>query len=345
MRVAEHPKKEYKQRSVLEMIEQAQRQSNSLSYNIEKSTSLLRLAESLDPTTRWSQYVASQNRMAELSRNLPIYQLNLDKTKTIRDLIDSISNKISTFEGLKLNTSLQRTLETARLASKPPTQFISPEGWDSGSQVSELNSVISRIKNSIEQYNQFSKLESFKVLSDMNNLSFKEVLNFDLTQEDVIELSSKSISEIDSNLSDEVKSGKDFSLYSNEAKKRLSYVFHIYLLPLLFIVTSILIAPHVEQAKKELNALATQKEVKSLIRSPPATFDHKALKGYRFTMVNNLNLREENSIDSNIIETLPIGTIVKIIDKSNRSWLLVEVEINGELEQGWVLRRYTTYFK
>jgi len=25
--------------------------------------------------------------------------------------------------------------------------------------------------------------------------------------------------------------------------------------------------------------------------------------------------------------------------------LLVEVEIDGELEQGWIFRRYTTYFK
>ena len=343
--MTEHPKKEYKQRSVLEIIEQAQRQSNSLSYNLEKSTSLLRLAESLDPTARWTQYVAAQNLMTELSRNLPVYQLNVDKTKTIRNLIDSIPNKISTFEALKLNASLQRTHETTRLASKPPTQFIFPKGWDSGSKVSELNSVISRITNSIEQYNQFSKLESFKVLSDLNNLSFKEVLNFDLTQEDVIELSSKSISEIDSNLSDEVKSGKDFSLYSNEAKKFLAYFYHIYLLQFVLGLASGLATYYILQAQEESKELSTQQEVKAFTRSSTTTFDRKALKDYRFTMVNNLNLREKNSIDSNIIEILPIGTIIKIIDKSNRSWLLVEVEINGELEQGWVLRRYTTYFK
>ena len=48
---------------------------------------------------------------------------------------------------------------------------------------------------------------------------------------------------------------------------------------------------------------------------------------------------------SEIITALPIGSLVEVIDKSHRSWLLVEVEIDGVLEQGWVSRRYTAYFK
>ena len=62
-------------------------------------------------------------------------------------------------------------------------------------------------------------------------------------------------------------------------------------------------------------------------------------------MINSLNFRDEPSMNSNVIDSLPIGTTVRVINKSDRSWLLVEVEINGELEQGWVLRCYTTYFK
>ena len=57
-------------------------------------------------------------------------------------------------------------------------------------------------------------------------------------------------------------------------------------------------------------------------------------------------MREKPNMKSNIIDRLPIGTLIEIIGKSdNRSWLLVEVEINGEIEQGWVLRTYTEYFK
>jgi len=37
--------------------------------------------------------------------------------------------------------------------------------------------------------------------------------------------------------------------------------------------------------------------------------------------------------------------LVELIDRSNRSWLFVEVEVDGELIQGWVSRKYTVYFK
>jgi hypothetical protein len=48
---------------------------------------------------------------------------------------------------------------------------------------------------------------------------------------------------------------------------------------------------------------------------------------------------------SNVITGLPIGTLVDVIDKANRSWLLVEVEVNGSIEQGWISRRHTVFFK
>lgn len=116
-------------------------------------------------------------------------------------------------------------------------------------------------------------------------------------------------------------------------------------MPVLFLIIGILITPHIQQVQEELKTLTTQKEVKAFTRSPPATFDRQALKGHRFTMVNLLNFRDKPSMNSNVIDSLPIGTTVRVVNKSDRSWLLVEVEINGELEVGWVLRRYTTYFK
>lgn len=347
MRVTEYTKKEGKQLSMMEIANRIQKQVNPLAYNLERTGKLLKMAENLDPTKRWPQYLALKDLVTQYSKTLPMNNIYLNNNAmiTIRELVDSISTNIVALESLKVAVPSQDFLKAARSISGSSTQFVFPKGWGSGSEVSELNSVMSRLTKSIEQHSQFGNLKSFKVLSDLNNLSFKEVLNVDLTQEDLIEFSSKSISEIDSNLNDEVKTGKDFNLYSDEAKKRLSYIFHTYLLPVFYIIIGILMTPHIQQAQEELKILTTQKEVKSFTRSPPATFDCKALKGYRFTMVNNLNLRESNGIDSNIIEILPIGTTVRVIDKSDRSWLLVEVEINGELEQGWVLRRYTTYFK
>ncbi|WP_442966455.1 SH3 domain-containing protein [Psychrobacter sp. PL19] len=100
-----------------------------------------------------------------------------------------------------------------------------------------------------------------------------------------------------------------------------------------------------QQFQEVSKTLETSREVKSFIRSPAPLIDRQALKGYRVTTVNTLNFRDNAGMSSMIVDTIPIGTIVRVIDKSNKSWLLVEVEINGKLEQGWVLRRYTTYFK
>ena len=85
--------------------------------------------------------------------------------------------------------------------------------------------------------------------------------------------------------------------------------------------------------------------MKSFTRSSHLVVNRQTLKGYRVTTVNTLNFRDDFGMDSTIMDTIPIGTIMRVIDKSNKTWLLVEVEVDGELEQGWVLRRYTTYFR
>ena len=48
---------------------------------------------------------------------------------------------------------------------------------------------------------------------------------------------------------------------------------------------------------------------------------------------------------SDVVGFLPLGTVVDVIDKSNRSWLLVEVEIEEEMIVGWIGRAHTKYFK
>lgn len=213
------------------------------------------------------------------------------------------------------------------------------------SQTSFTNSLFSEYADAFKQLGSLRKLESFQAIFRLNDFQFEEVISTTLTQEDVTNFSEKPISKVESDLSDKNKLGKDFNLYVDEDKKYLSYIYHYYLLPFTFIIVSILIAPYIQQAQAELEILTNQQEVKAFTRSPPYTFDRQSLKGHRFTTVSLLNLRDNPSMNSNVIDSLPIGTVLRIINKSNRSWLLVEVEINGELEQGWVLRRYTTYFK
>lgn len=101
----------------------------------------------------------------------------------------------------------------------------------------------------------------------------------------------------------------------------------------------------VNQAKKGLKEVKTKSNVKSFTRKSHTSFDRSLLKGCRVTISESLELKDSPNIDALVIDTLPIGTLLEVLDKSNRSWLLVEIKIDGELEQGWVLRRYTTYFK
>ena len=99
------------------------------------------------------------------------------------------------------------------------------------------------------------------------------------------------------------------------------------------------------EARKETVAITTPQDAKNFVKKPNKKFDRTALKGFRVITANTLNLRENPGMKSEIITTIPIGTLVEVIDKSDRSWLLVEVEIDGNLELGWISRRYTAYFK
>ena len=99
------------------------------------------------------------------------------------------------------------------------------------------------------------------------------------------------------------------------------------------------------QAKKELKEVKSKSDARAFTRKNHSSFNRSLLKGFRVAIVDSLELKESPNVGANIIETLGIGTLLQVLDKTDRSWLLVEVEIDGELEQGWVLRRYTTYFK
>lgn len=292
--------------------------------------------------------IMPQDTFLEMTKGMSAYNNDLMSVK--ERMIQSIGG-ISVYEDMMVSANLVRksiepyrsTFDTARILFEASESFKVVRELQS--QLALANFISSEYAGVFEQFKLLRNLDSFQTIFRLNDVQFEEVISTNLTQKDVTSFSEKPISAIDSELSDEIRSGKDFSLYSDEDKKYLSYIYHSYLLPFMFLIVGILIAPHVQQAQAELEGLTTQKEVNAFTRSPPVTFDRRALKGHRFTTISLLNLRDKPSMNSNVIESLPIGTIARVISKSDRSWLLVEVEINGELEQGWILRRYTTYFK
>lgn len=334
---------EMREPPAMKMARENQARLDSLSLATRATDNLLKIAKDLDYFKRLTGYTTNQGLLSQLSQS----NLAIDGSISgmLNTLYESNSLNQSLFESNKFNKAIIDAFKVIHLGLKPRTQFILPEGFTSEDQVSNLSSVISKSIELFTQLEQFKKYSSFAVLSSLNEDFFGEILKNTLTTDDVEEFSEISISKIDSNLNDEIKSGKDFSLYSDKSKKFLVYLYHYYFLPVLLSCLASLIMLDILQAKEELKIIETQQEVRAFTRSPHATFDRNSLKGHRFTIVGNLNFRENPSMDSNSIEMLPIGTIVKVIDKSNRSWLLVEIEIDGVLDQGWVLRRYTTYFK
>ncbi len=291
--------------------------------------------------------VAFQDTFLELRKGLSAY----NNAMSVRDRV------IQSMGGMNVHTDIIASVNLARNSVKSyrstfdtahsvfRTSEISRFVRDIQSQKAITNSILSDYAGVFKQVESLRNLESFQSIFRLNDFQFEEVISTSLTQEDLTSFSEKPISEIESDLSDEIKSGNDFSLYSDKAKKILVYFYHIYLLQFLLGIASGLATYYILQAQEEAKALTTQQEVRAFTRSPRATFDRQALKNHRFTMINSLNFRDEPSMNSNVIDSLPIGTTVRVINKSDRSWLLVEVEINGELEQGWVLRCYTTYFK
>lgn len=84
-------------------------------------------------------------------------------------------------------------------------------------------------------------------------------------------------------------------------------------------------------------------DVKELAKHLKAELTPETLSGYRLATVDGLRLREDPSMDSQIITQLSKGALLTIVNKGLRSWIMVEVKIDDEIYVGWVSRRYTKH--
>ena len=144
----------------------------------------------------------------------------------------------------------------------------------------------------------------------------------------------------------ELEGNRDYKALSERAQVFLLYVYHYYLLPILIncMIVPMIIA-HTQKVQTELQENKTPAEVRSYVRNPVHGVNKELLKGYRVVTGSNVHLRKEPTMKSEIITKLPLGKLIKVLNKSNRSWLHVEVDIEEEIFVGWISRRYTTYFK
>ena len=98
--------------------------------------------------------------------------------------------------------------------------------------------------------------------------------------------------------------------------------------------------------KPLLSMYLAPKEVKSIVKEEIQKNELNTLYGKRITLTD-LNLRDMPKQSATLLETIETGKILNIVNEKglHKSWLKVEIDLNGEKVQGYVLRRYTTIIK
>ncbi|UYZ85313.1 SH3 domain-containing protein [Entomomonas sp. E2T0] len=314
-------------RSIQKLNEAA---TNNLTSLATRQSGLMKLA----------QLAAENNKLAFAWRESTAIKLAGDLAK---------SNK---FASLALQTpevisSLKMFVEATKLSGLYFQQPEAVKHLENFSKTFQLPSIAKSQIEVLKQFSEISNLASFKALTNLKNSPLFNRPSVDclsnISPEQIID---KSFLEIDSQIREEVLSTTDFNTLSEKTKNILTYLYHYYFLPFFLSCLVTHMMTQSSEVRKELEHVSTPAEAKAFVRSYSKSSDWLSLKGYRVTIADSLNFRSRPSTKSEVITTLPIGTLVEVIDKKTyRSWLLVEVEINGEFVQGWVSRRYTDYFR
>ena len=175
----------------------------------------------------------------------------------------------------------------------------------------------------------FSELDSL----DTDHLDLPEDQDFAIDQDIQLEIER------------ELEGSCDYNSLSEKTKSLLVYIYNKYLRPFFISCLAAIVVTDVQKLQIRLQDKETPAEIRSYLRKPIPEINKELLKGHRVITGSDVNLRKEPSMKSEVITKLPLGKLIEVLDKSNRSWLLVEVDIEEEAFVGWVSRRYTIYFK
>ena len=111
------------------------------------------------------------------------------------------------------------------------------------------------------------------------------------------------------------------------------------------LITNYIYEFYLQPLAQEHHSAKSEKEVKNHIKTH-THFDKSLLTSYRITS-KPLALYTSSNLKSPILEHISSFTLIQRVEESNlhKSWLKVRVEINGEIVEGYVLRRYTSPIK
>ena len=313
----------------MKSIQRLQMQTSIAALAFQESEAM-RSIRSLSESARLASFAFSESelmksaRMVTESSKLALLALReSDAMRSIRELTESSGFAVLALQESEALKSFRSVAESTRLSA-----------------------IAFQQSEAFKHISQLSNLASFKALFSLKNSPFFESSALVFASEmDFSEALDDSLIDIDAEVSEEISSVTDFNALSEKTKNILIYLYHTYFLPVFLSCLSAYVMTNAIEARKETVSITTPSEAKAFVKEPNENFDRAVLKGFRVITANALNFREHPGMKSKIITTLPVGTLVEVIDKSDRSWLLVEVEIDGNLEQGWISRRYTAYFK
>lgn len=338
--------------SWMKCIQKLHKQTNIAAFAFRESEamrSIRKLSESTKLASvafNESELMKSARTVAEISQLASLTFRESDAMKSIRELTESSRFASLVLQESEVLKSFKSIAESTRLCAIAFQQSEAAKQLQSLAASSQLASIALKQSEAFRHISQLSNLASFKALSNLENLPIFETSALVFSSEMAFsEAIVQSLIEIDAEVSEEISSATDFNALSEKTKNILLYLYHTYFLPVFLSCLSAYVMTNTIEARKETVAITTPSEAKAFVKNPSKKLDRVALKGFRVITANTLNFRESPGMKSEIITTLPVGTLVEVIDKSDRSWLLVEVEINGILEQGWISRRYTAYFK
>lgn len=75
-------------------------------------------------------------------------------------------------------------------------------------------------------------------------------------------------------------------------------------------------------------------------RRLPNGVEREQLSGFRVLVGDNVQLREGPGRKYLAMESLKVGSLLRVLDSDGKAWIYVSVMVDGELIEGWIFRRY-----
>lgn len=233
-------------------------------------------------------------------------------------------------------------------------------------QIAQLNKLydpevfLSAFDNVAIQMEQiYSEIEISETGNDLDNtkLNLLEVLEDAINESGILEKAKSQINEVQIHLQEKILLIYSYVITKYPKTSSITIeAFRSYIISLLISVaigtSSIISVTNTFNINIENASLITinihdtkiiTKEIKHAVKKLP--LDATALSSYRFVIIESLAVRRSPKMESEKIDKIPLGKMVRIVEK-RRNWSLIEyMNQDGEYVYGWTHTRYLEKFK